>query len=148
VLDASSLSIPQHLDTITAVLLEVFKARKGKADALDTPILLVFNKADLLAPARLRELKKQYPEAMFVSALTGANLAELTKKIHELLKGSGQAISYVIPLDQTGLLAKHFSYLKILKQSWTREHTKVDALVARPIDELEPFAVRAKRGKA
>ena len=52
---------------------------------LDKPMLYVFNKIDR-DKANLPYLKRQYPGAVFVSALRGDGIDELKEKIDEMLK--------------------------------------------------------------
>ncbi len=50
----------------------------------DTPQILVFNKVDLVDdPVLLEGLNRQFPEALFISALRGVRLWELPQKIAE-----------------------------------------------------------------
>ncbi len=48
--------------------------------------VLVFNKMDLVSAERLKELKKSFPEAFFVSAINNLGIAELRRYIHILGK--------------------------------------------------------------
>lgn len=50
------------------------------------PYILVFNKVDLLSPAQVAALKKAYPKALLVSAVTGENLAVLKEEIIKALE--------------------------------------------------------------
>ncbi len=49
------------------------------------PGLFVFNKIDSAPEEYVKEIKKKYPEAMFISAKQGINLNELKEKIHSLI---------------------------------------------------------------
>lgn len=49
------------------------------------PKILVFNKADLVDEGELNFLKSSYPDAIFISAKTGAGLDELRTRIKEMV---------------------------------------------------------------
>ncbi|MBR3692537.1 MAG: GTPase HflX [Clostridia bacterium] len=65
----------------------------------DTPILRVYNKADL-APADL----PRDPEGIYISAATGEGIPELLARIAELLKGSRRAVELHIPYSDGAAL--------------------------------------------
>lgn len=61
-------------------------ARLDRAPA--APVLLVFNKADLLLPDQRRELAEKHPDAVFISAQTGEGADELERRLTEHLPES------------------------------------------------------------
>ena len=74
--------------------------RAGTAAELDIPIIEVWNKWDLLEPARaaeLRDLIATRGEAVVpVSALTGAGCEELVERLGHLLSGDAQVHDFVL----------------------------------------------------
>lgn len=54
----------------------------------DKPRLDVFNKIDLIPKEELEIMKKQYPDAIFVSALKEEGMKELKEKMREILYGN------------------------------------------------------------
>jgi len=84
-LDASSSFIDQQNETVLSTLQEL------KIE--NQPILTVLNKKDLIRNKFLLErLRRKFPEAVFISALTGEGLKELKERIaknlpnHELTR--------------------------------------------------------------
>ena len=69
VLDGSSSLISEHYRTTRDVLNQV---SAGKL-----PILIVINKLDLLTAEQKERLGRKFPEAVFVSSLTGEGLSDL-----------------------------------------------------------------------
>jgi len=74
---------PLYLKEIAAVE-EVLKEIKA-----DRPELLVFNKTDLLDPDTLDGLRRNYPGATFISALTGEGRRELEAMIRQRIESPG-----------------------------------------------------------
>jgi len=54
----------------------------------DRPRLIVLNKADLISPARLQELQRQFPSAVLVSAKTKSGLENLSSKLEQLCEST------------------------------------------------------------
>ncbi|MCX5783439.1 MAG: hypothetical protein NTW04_03240 [Elusimicrobia bacterium] len=54
--------------------------------AENIPVIEVFNKADKIAPYQQKILAQNHPGATFISALNGAGIDELLKKIETMLK--------------------------------------------------------------
>ncbi|MDP2922817.1 MAG: GTPase HflX [Candidatus Omnitrophota bacterium] len=75
VIDASSNDISRLKGSVNSVLKELKLSEK--------PTVLVFNKIDKISAQEIEDLKVQYPEAVFISALEKINLEELKEKIYE-----------------------------------------------------------------
>ena len=69
VIDAASPERERHMAAVRRVLVEV--------DADEVPQVLVYNKCDLLGPDELRRLQAAEPDALFISARSGAGRDEL-----------------------------------------------------------------------
>ena len=73
VIDAASPERERHMAAVHSVLTEV--------GAVDVPRIAVYNKIDLLGPDELRRLQLADPQALFISARTGAGRGELLETI-------------------------------------------------------------------
>ncbi len=71
-------------DTAQSEKIITEEIRKFDKTLVDRPRQLVFNKIDLLNADELKELKKQFKQAVFVSAKAKININELRDKILEL----------------------------------------------------------------
>lgn len=58
----------------------------------DKPKIIVFNKIDLVDEQVITEAKKEYPEAIFISALNKKTFEELLLKINHILFMGGKKI--------------------------------------------------------
>lgn len=76
------------------------------AGAEDLPELLVLNKSDIAPVDTLVRLRRAFPDAVAVSALTGAGLAELRDLIAQKLPLPGEPIDVVVPYSRGDLLSR------------------------------------------
>jgi len=90
VVDASNRMIDEYIEVVNNTL-EELKVNKTKQ-------ILVFNKIDLLEPQRLIELKKEYPDAEFVSGERHIGLGNLQKRIESLIEEDYVSFSYNVPV--------------------------------------------------
>ncbi len=96
VLDCSCSDVDQQWRTTLSVLHEL------GADA--KPTLTVFNKIDLVAdPLQLEMLKIRYPEAVFLSAKTGAGVPDLISALTQLALGRFATVEFDIPQSRFDL---------------------------------------------
>src|SRR6185312_12243464 len=75
-------------------------------DADGVAELLVVNKADLADSDTVLRLKRAWPEAVFVSARTGAGLDELRAAIEARLPWPAVEVHACVPYDHGALLAR------------------------------------------
>ncbi|HEY5057384.1 MAG TPA: GTPase HflX [Gaiellaceae bacterium] len=107
------------------------------ADTLPTE--LVVNKIDAVSALHRRRLSNRYPDALFVSALTGEGLDELRARIAERFAERFEPVRLLIPYDQGAKLNELYALGAPIEQ---REDTSEGVLlVARlPRREIRRFA--------
>ena len=66
-------------------------------EAQDRRIIHVFNKADLLADSQIDQLREEYPEAVFISAITGAGIDALHEAIAAKLTAGSRVCQFQLP---------------------------------------------------
>ena len=91
VIDCSDPEMEAHIRVTEALAADMAKE--------DTPILRVYNKADL-APAELR----RDPEGIYISAATGEGIDGLLARIAQQLKGTRRAFEFLIPYSDGAAL--------------------------------------------
>jgi GTP-binding protein HflX len=113
-------------------------------DAEQVPELLVVNKADLMESETRLRLKRLWPEAVYVSARTGAGIDELRAIIEERLPWPAIEVHACVPYDRGALLARVHTRGEVLSSEHTGAgtviHARVDAGLAA---ELEPYPASA-----
>lgn len=77
--DASNISYRKHIETVRKILKEIL--------IRDIPIIIVYNKIDLLEDFQIEKLKDEDPEGIFVSALKGYGIEKLKERIAQILSG-------------------------------------------------------------
>jgi len=80
VVDATAeLALGERMSAVNEVLSDL--------DALDIPVMTVVNKVDLLESAQIEYIKRAYPDALYVSALTGEGVDEVLETMAKRLPG-------------------------------------------------------------
>jgi GTP-binding protein HflX len=98
VLDVTNPNVEQHHATTLAVLSEL--------GASDKPTLTVFNKVDAADAKTLTRMRAQHPEALFISAHSGAGLDVLLRRCEELAIDNLEAVELLIPHNRYDVVAK------------------------------------------
>lgn len=121
VVDAADVSAVEQYNTVCQVLEEI--------GATDNNRLIVLNKTDQLEKLDLRRttLQNSFPNAIEVSAITGAGLPQLMEAIAQEM--AGPIATYKIPLTQVKLLEQIRQQGVILEEHWLDTHIH---LTARP----------------
>lgn len=111
VLDASSPYIMDHFETINLVLKELA--------AIDKKKLIVLNKADLVEdPVRLMNIKKQFPDAVMISALKHFKINELLNQLKIILDTNDVILTVEVPYNDGKTLAELERNTKILNREY------------------------------
>ncbi|MGH3630870.1 MAG: GTPase HflX, partial [Sciscionella sp.] len=128
----------QQVSAVREVLGEITAKR-------DTPLpreLLVINKADVADPLVLARLRHEMPDAVVVSAHTGAGIVELRDRIAMLLPHPAALVDLLVPFERGDLLAKVHAHGEVMSLEHTEEGTRVTAKVHPDLQSrLERFAV-------
>lgn len=93
VVDVSSVSIDDHIKIVQLTLDEI--------EVNDKPIILVFNKVDLIKDvSKLAELKINYPQSIFISAEQQIGLDELERELIRYISNDYELLTLRIPQTQ------------------------------------------------
>ncbi|MDA8372173.1 MAG: GTPase HflX [Nocardiopsaceae bacterium] len=121
VVDASHADPGQQLASVREVFAEI--------GAQDVPELVVFNKTDAADPVVLRQLRTKEPEAIEVSARTGAGVAELIAAISGALPQLDREVRVVLPYERGDLVSRVHEEGRILGEEHTGDGTVIHAWV-------------------
>ncbi len=100
-------------DTDVRAILESLGVTGGEGG---TPVLDVFNKADLLEPEVREALHLRHPDAVIVSALRGAGLELLRQRIGDLLAARGEVAEFHLHPSDGQRLAFLYAHGQILER--------------------------------
>ena len=132
VVDAADADPEAQIRAVREVLAEI--------DALDVPEQLVFNKIDAAEPEALMRLRHLAPDAVFVSARTGAGLDELRARIEQRLPRPDVELNVLVPYDRGDLVARVHENAEVLGTEHTADGTRLHARVGPGLAAaLEPF---------
>jgi len=112
VIDASSSQALEFYQTTTRVLSELGAGEKR--------VLLALNKVDLIDDTRLLELRRQFPDAVAISVLTGQGMDDLFHRIHDMLIDRVVRLDLSIPLNRMELVALAHEHGKVLSEDYER----------------------------
>ncbi len=108
VIDASSPQYAEHLITINNVLKSI--------DLQDIPSICVFNKIDRIEDMKvLRQLRRDHPDAVFISALSKLKLDDLKNRILKYTDEEFVTETLKIPYNKSNLLDSVYSLMTVLE---------------------------------
>ncbi|MGI8679353.1 MAG: GTPase HflX [Jatrophihabitans sp.] len=132
VVDAADADPEAQIRAVREVLADV--------DALGVPEQLVFNKSDAAGPEMLMRLRALAPDALFVSARTGAGLNELHERIDDRLPRPEIEVNVLVPYTRGDLVARLHEQADILQTEHTAGGTLVHARVGAALAQtLQPY---------
>jgi GTP-binding protein HflX len=134
VTDASASQREPQMQAVREVL--------GEIGATDRPGVLVFNKCDALDDSDLTALNKRYPDAVYLSALTGWGVDALIRRISDEAARSSVSMSVLIPYTRGDMVALAHEHTQIGSETHVSEGTAMRLRV--PIGlarQFEPFVV-------
>jgi GTP-binding protein HflX len=117
VVDITSPHFEKHRETTLSVLAEL--------GAGDRPVVNVFNKVDLADPVELRAARQAVPDALFLSARTGAGIDALVERCREMIAHSYGTVTLLVPHDRYDIVAR----LHALGHVQEQEHREDGVLV-------------------
>lgn len=124
VVDASSRMVEDYIEVVEETL-EDMKVNGKKS-------LLVFNKLDAIDSRRITELKRAYPEAVFVSAERGIGLGTLEQRIKELIEEDFVTKTMKIPAAKYEAVAFLHREANILEKKYVGSDIKLTFSIAKP----------------
>jgi GTP-binding protein HflX len=116
----------------------------GEVDGREIPEIVAFNKSDLVSEDELLVLRGLEPNAVFVSARTGAGIDELIAKIADLLPKPEIEYELLVPFDRGDIVALAHQRGRVLALDYEEAGTRVRVLVDPALaDPLREFVVAA-----
>jgi GTP-binding protein HflX len=123
--------------------LEVTKTVLAEVGASEIPSLLVLNKVDRLLPDALEQLKKEYPDAYFLSAVNKKDVAQLRIRLIETFETEMVEDTLFIPYQTQGAIGEIRARMRVLAESFDENGTTLK--VRAYAEELERFKTRMQK---
>ena len=134
VCDGSSPQVVEQIEAVQSVLDEI----EVKTDDR----LLVINKSDRISDTLRSILSERYPDAVFISALTGAGIDELRVRIEEICVASQPPVRVLIPFNRGDLVQLAYDAASVSEESYTEDGTLLTVQAAQPvISRLQEFII-------
>ena len=126
VLDVSDSRLHQHNQAVINVL--------GNLGVKDKPILTALNKVDLVQDRSwLAVSRKEFSDAIFISASTGENIDALIKKLEKYFSGLMLNLKILIPHTRMELVDFFYRQAKVNKIDYLQEGVQIDLSISRQI---------------
>jgi GTP-binding protein HflX len=127
-LDGSDQEVMKFHETTLQVLKELGAENKH--------MVTVFNKMDLMTDGADRGwLKRHFPDALFISAQTGAGLDGLLERISDLIADRAERVHLRIPLESQDLVARIYREGTVQSCDYQDEGVLITALMPKPVME-------------
>ena len=107
--DASSDKHTAQAQTVRRIITDL--------QAQHIPVLDVFNKADLLSPARAELLRAQNPAAVFISAANGGHLQTLLRRVEQAISYKWQVRTLTLRADQLNKIGAVYEKSLVIHQT-------------------------------
>ncbi len=119
VVDVASPSMYEQIRVVEETLHDI------EADTI--PVVMVFNKVDLLQPGdeRLDELRDRYPDAVAISAARGLHIHALRERLVELLERTFVQRTVRLPLARFNRISKLYDYADVLDRQFDEENATI-----------------------
>ncbi|MGH3646558.1 MAG: GTPase HflX [Micromonosporaceae bacterium] len=141
VVDGSDADPESQVTAVREVLAEIGAER--------LPELLVVNKTDAAAADELLRLRRLWPDAVFVSAHTGAGFDELREAIEQRLPRPAVELHARVPYHRGDLVARVHDLGEVFTAEHTPDGTALHARVSESLAaELEPYRMAPARRPA
>jgi GTP-binding protein HflX len=112
----------------------------GEIEGRHIPEIVAFNKSDLVSDDDLLVLRGLEPNAVFVSARTGAGIDELMARIAEVLPAPEVEYDLLVPFDRGDVVALAHQRGRVLSLDYGEDGTRVRVLVNPAVaDPLREF---------
>lgn len=108
VIDGSSKMAHEYKEVVDNTLEEL--------NATNTRTILVLNKVDMMESDQIREMRSNYPDAIFVSAEQSIGLDELESKIEEMIESEYEDHILQIPMSKYKAVAFIHEYANVDKE--------------------------------
>jgi len=125
----------QQLDSQSVAVHEVL----SEIDAAVTPKVLVLNQIDRLSDADAAAVRRRHPDAVFISAKTGAGLDELMDRISREAARGSVTLTVLIPYTRGEMVQLAHERTQVVSEHHTGEGTQLVLQV--PRDLVDRFSV-------
>lgn len=125
VADISSSQCLNQLKAVDEVLVQL--------EAYNKPSIIVFNKIDIMENRILKQVKRYYPDAVFISALNKLRIDELRRAILKILEKEEMQLKLNVPINYVKGLAVLRDNTRIISENYSDGKVDIEFSVYRKI---------------
>lgn len=129
--DASSSELADEIRTVRQILGPVEDSNTGE-EILDDNAILCLNKLDLVSEERALRLKKDYPGAVMISAVSGGTAA-LLERIYATIARDRERMSLIIPHSEYASASRLYGLAEIHGSSESEAGVRFDVTLPRHV---------------
>jgi GTP-binding protein HflX len=126
--DASSAELEDEIRTVSDTLAQSLTTKNGGSAPAE--IILCLNKMDLLSEERVRKLRRDYPDAVMISALEGSCDA-LLERIYAAIASQRERMEVFIPHAEYAAASRLYGLAEIHAQENTPSGLRMDVSLPR-----------------
>ena len=136
VVDASHPQAEEHIEAVNAVLAEI--GAEGK------PMLMIFNKVDLVPPGGvMSRFLERFPHAAIISAKTGQGIPELMAELGTALRPIREFLELAVPHERSDIIARLHEVGQVIERDYEGESARFKARIPPHFHhEFEKFVVK------
>ena len=124
--DASSAELEDEIRTVRSTLAQTLGSANGSAEK---KTILCLNKTDLISAGRARELRREYPEAVMISALESCEA--LLERIYDTISSQRERMEVFIPHAEYAVASRLYGLAEIHAQENTPSGLRMDVSLPR-----------------
>ena len=124
--DASSAELEDEIRTVRSTLAQTLGSANGSAEK---KTILCLNKTDLISAGRARELRREYPEAVMISALESCEA--LLERIYDSISSQRERMLVFIPHAEYAAASRLYGLAEIHAQENTSSGLRMDVSLPR-----------------
>jgi len=113
IVDSSDVNYEHHIRSVMSVLKDI--------GASDKPVVIVFNKIDILINRALENFRLKYRNAVFISALEKTGLTELYTEINKAVDRNRLEVAVKIPYTDTAMMSYIYNNCKITEKKYLED---------------------------
>ena len=125
VADISSSQCLDQLKAVDEVLVQL--------EAYNKPSIIVFNKIDIMENRILKQVKRDYPDAVFISALNKLRIDELRRAILKVLEKEEMQLKLNVPINYVKGLAVLRDNTRIISENYSDGKVDIEFSVYRKV---------------
>lgn len=115
VVDVSSTEFEDQMKAVDQVL--------GQINAQEIDRVVVFNKCDLISEEQIQGMRTRFPNALFVSSLTGYGIDALIQRIAHIASSRDQRICALVPYGRGDLVSLAHQQCRIINEEYRDQGT-------------------------